>query len=105
MDALLGKCRDLASIAAIDDAYLRIAVDFAHESYAARAEDAAIAIEHQRRTEVDIRTDAFAVEDAAREVHAALGVAEPVRKVLQRAFAAFVAHRTVERMVDEKKLE
>ena len=43
--------------------------------------------------------------DAPREFHAALVRAERVREILQRTFAALVAHRAVERVVDEQELE
>ena len=105
MHALLVEGRDLAAVAAIDDADLRVAVDFAHEAAAARAEDAAVAVQHQRRAEVDVGLDALAVERAAREVHAALVVAEPIREILQRALAALVADRAVERVIDQEELE
>ena len=76
-----------------------------HEADAARAQDAAVAVEHQRRTEVDVGLHALAVERAARKVHAAFVVAERVREILQRALAALVAHRAVERVVDQEELE
>ena len=71
MHALLAERRDLAAVAAIDDADLRVAVDLAHEAHAPRAQDAAVAVQHQRRAEVHVGLDAFAVEHAAREIHAA----------------------------------
>ena len=52
--AFLLEGRDLAAVAAIDDVDLGVAVDVAHEPDAARAEDAALAVEHQRRAEVDV---------------------------------------------------
>ena len=76
-----------------------------HEADAARAEDAAIAVQHQRRAEVDVGLHALAVERAAREVHAAFVVAERVREILQRALAALVAHRAVERVIDQQEFE
>jgi hypothetical protein len=85
--------RDLAAVAAVDDVDLRVAVDLAHEPDAARAQDAALPVEHQRRPEIDVAPHSFAVEDAAGKLHAALIRAERVRKILQRAFAALVAHR------------
>ena len=72
VDAFFLERRDLAAVAAIDDVDLRVGVDLAHEPDAARAEDAAVAVQHQRRTEVDVRLHAFAVEHAARELHPAL---------------------------------
>jgi hypothetical protein len=105
VDAALLERRDLAAVPAVDDADLRVAVDLLHEPDAPRAEDAAVAVEHQRRAEVDVRLHALAVEHAARELHPALARAEGVREVLQRALAALVADGAVERMVDEQELE
>ena len=78
VDALFLERRDLAAVAAIDDVDLRVAVDLAHEPDAARAEDAAVAIQHQRRTEIDVRLHALAVEHAARKLHPALVGSERV---------------------------
>ena len=77
----------------------------AHEADAPRAEDAAVPVQHQRRTEIHVGLHALAVEDAAREFHPALVRAEAVREILERTFAALVAHGTVERVVDEEELE
>ena len=104
-DALFLERRDLAAVAALGDADLRVAVHFAHEPHAARAEDAAVAVEHQRRPEVDVGLHALAVEHAARELHPAALGAERVREILERALAALVAHRAVERVVDQQELE
>ena len=54
MNALLLERRDLAAVAAIDDVDLRVGLDLAHEPDAPRAQDAAVAVEHQRRPEVDV---------------------------------------------------
>ena len=105
MDALFVERRDFAAVAAIDDADLGVAVDLAHEARAPRAENAAVAVEHQRRAEIHVGADAFAVERAAGEVHPALDVAEAGGEVLQRALATLVADGTVERMIDEQELE
>jgi hypothetical protein len=43
--------------------------------------------------------------NCAAELHPALIAAELIRKILQRALAALVAHRTVEGMVDQRELE
>ena len=80
VDPLLVERGDLGPVAAIDDADLRVAVDLAHEPFAARAHDAAVAIEHQRRTEVDVGLHALAVEGPPREVHPALVVSELVAR-------------------------
>ena len=105
MDAFLLERRDLAAIAAVDDVDLRVAVHLAHEPDAPRAQDAPVAIQHQRRTEINVRLHAIAVEHAARKFHAALVAAERVRKILERTFAALVAHRAVERVVDQEEFE
>src|SRR5688572_15365818 len=105
MDALLLEGRDLAAVAALDDVDLGVGVDLAHEPDAARAENAAVPVEHERRAEIDVRLDPLAVEHAAREVHPAIRRAERVRKILQRALAALVADGAVQGMVDEKELE
>ena len=104
-DALLLERRDLAAVAAMRDADLRVAVDFAHEPHAPRAQDAAVAVEHQRRAEVDVGLDALAVEHAPRKLHAAAFGPERIRKILKRALAALVAHRAVERVIDQQELE
>ena len=105
MHAFFLERRDLAAVAAIDDVDLRVAVDVAHEPHAARAEDAAVAVQHQRRTEIDVGLHAVAVEHAPRKFHPALIGPERVRKILQRTLAALVAHRAVERVVDQQELE
>ena len=105
MGSLLPERRDLAAVPAIDDVDLRIPVDIPHEAHAPRAQDAPVPVEHQRWTEVDVGFHAFAVESAARKIHAALIRSERVGKVLQRTFPALVADRAVERMVDQQKLE
>ena len=105
MHALLLERRDLAAVSAVDDVDLRVALDVAHEAHAPRAEDAAVAVEHQRRAEVDIGLHALAVESAARKLHAALVRPECVRKILERALAALVAHGAVEGVVDQQQLE
>ena len=47
----------------------------------------------------------FAVEHPPRELHPALVRAEAVGEVLQRALAALVADRAVERVIDQQELE
>src|SRR5206468_4404661 len=96
---------DLAAVAAIDDVDLRVGVDVAHEPHAARAEDAAVPVQHQRRTEIDVGLDAVAVEFAPREFHPALVGSERIGKILKRTLAALVAHRAIERMIDQQELE
>ena len=103
--ALFAERRDFAAVAAIDDADLRVAVDLAHESHTPRAQDAAVAVQHEGRTEIHVGLDAFAVEHSPREVHPARRRPEGIREVLKRALAALVAHRAVERVIDEQELE
>src|SRR5262245_17713073 len=105
MHPLVLERGDLAAVAAIDDVDLGVLVDLPHEPHAARTEDAALAVQHERRAEVDVALDAFAVEDTPRKLHAALVGAEAVREVLKRALAALVADGAIERMVDEQELE
>src|SRR5690349_5385475 len=105
MDALLLERRDFAAATAVDDADLRVAVDVFHEPDAPGAEDAAVPVQQQRRPEIDVGLDALAVEHAAGKIHPALAGAEAIRKILERALAAFVAYGAVERMVDEEELE
>src|SRR4029078_11711816 len=90
MDAFFFEGGDLAAVAAIRDADLRVAVDLFHEPHAPRAENAAVAIQHQRRTEVDVGFHAFAVEYAARELHPALRGSEAVREILERTVPPLV---------------
>src|SRR5262249_48780920 len=105
MYALFLEGRDLAAVAAIDDVDLRVAVDVAHETHTAGAENAPLTVQHERWPEVDVTLDALAVDHAAWKVRSALRRAEVVREILERAFAALVADRTIERMVQEQELE
>src|SRR5262249_43680297 len=95
MDAFFLERRYLAAVAAIDDVDLGVPVDLAHEAHAARAQDAAIPVQHQRRAEVHVRLDAVAVELAARKLHPARIRTELVREILKRTLAALVAHRAI----------
>ena len=58
-----------------------------------------------RSPEVDVAPYTLAVEHASRKLHPALIGAKRVRKILQRALAALVAHGAVERVVDKKKFK
>src|SRR5438874_6365614 len=102
MHSFFLKRGDLAAVPAVDDVDLRVAVDVAHEAHAARTEDATLPIEHQRRPEIDVAFDAFAIKNASSEFHPALVRSEGVREILQRTLAPFVANRAVERMVDQQ---
>ena len=90
--------RDLHVLAAADRAEFRNARDFGYEAHAARALDAAV---HRG---LDQRPDIF-VLDGALVLGEAGGVgAVGHRLILQIAFAALVADRAVERMVDQQEL-
>ena len=105
MDAFFLERGDLAAVPAIDDVDLCVAVDVPHEANAPRAEDASLPVQHQRRAEINVPFDALPVENSPRKLHPARIGSEGVSEILQRAFAAFVANRTVERMIDEQELE
>src|SRR5205085_6149638 len=70
------------------------------EARAAVAEDAALAVEGDRRRDRD-----RLLEGELLEGHPRVAGAVAERQVLQRALAALVAHGTVERVVDEDELE
>ena len=53
----------------------------------------------------DVRADALSIEHTPRKFHAALVWPEAIGAILKRALAPFVAHRTIERMVDQQELE
>ena len=89
--------RDLHVFAAADRAHVARAGDFRGESHAARAMDAAI---HRGAHE---RADIF-VFDRALILGEARGIdAEGHGLILQIAFAALIADRAIERMIDEQK--
>ena len=68
-----------------------------HEAHAARALDAARHLGGDQRAEVLVGNDALALGEARHRA----AVAE--RQILQLAFAALVADRAVERMVDQQE--
>src|SRR5205823_8185687 len=70
------------------------------EARAAIAEDAALAVERDRRRDRD-----RLLERELLVAHARVAGAVAERQVLQRALAALVADGAVERMVDENELE
>ena len=103
--ALLLEGRNLAPVAAIDDVDLGVGIDLLHEPDAARAENTAVAVEHQRRAEIHVGFDAFAIEHPPREAHPAFVRAKAIGEILEGTLTAFVTHRAVERVIDEQKLE
>ena len=86
--------------AALGEDQLVVLGDLLREAHAAVAEDAALAVDRDQRRQ------------RQRLLEVALGLDEPraaeppaERDVLERALAALVAHRAVERMVDEQELD
>ena len=90
---------DLAVLAAVDHAELHHAGHFLAEAHAACAVDAARHLFHR-----DQRADVLAEDDALFLVVARGAAAVADREILQLAFAALVADRAVERVVDEQEL-
>ena len=100
VEGLLGEVQDLRAIAAIDEVDQGVAGDLVGESRAARALDAALAVEqHEIRERNGLREVALLFDEPR------LARTERERLVLQGAFAAAVAHRAVERVIDEQELE
>ena len=91
---------DVGARAALARDQLTVLGDALGEPRAAVAEDAALAVERDRRRDRD-----RLLEGALGEAHARVPRAIPERQVLQWALAALVADRAVERMVDEDELE
>ncbi len=86
--------------AALGEDQLPVLGDLLAEAHAAIAEDAALAVDRDQRRERE-RLD----EVALGLDHAAAAQAPAERDVLQRALAALVADRAVERVVDEQELD
>ena len=87
-------------VAALEQLQLLVLGHLLAEADAAVAEDAALAVDRHQRRELE------------RFLEVALGIGEPAlarapshRDVLERALAALVADRTVERVVDEQELD
>ncbi len=92
--------RDHRLRASVDRDELSVLGDRLAEAGAPVAEDAAFAVECDQRGDRD-----RLLERALGELHARVARAVAERQVLQRAFAAFVADRAVEGVVDEDELE
>src|SRR2546430_5704394 len=91
--------RDVGLGAALLQDELVVLGDLLAEAHAAVAEDAALAVDRDRRRELE-RLDEVAL--GLDEARAAAAPAEA--DVLQRALAALVADGAVERVVDEQEL-
>ena len=92
--------RDLGVRASVPRDEQTVLGDVLREARAPVAEDAALAVERDERRDRD-----RLVERELRERHARVSGPVPEREVLQRALAALVADRAVERVVDEDELE
>ena len=95
VERLLFEVQDLHAIAAVDEVDERVARDLVGEADAPRALDAALAVEQHELAQRDRLREVALLLDEAR-----LARPERERLVLQRALAAAVAHRAVERVVD-----
>ena len=90
------KSADVRRVAPLEKLELLVLGDLLREADAAVAEDAALAVDLDQRRERDrLHEMAFGVD------HARAPVAPAHRDVLQRALAALVADRAVQRMVDQ----
>ena len=86
--------------AALLEDQLVVLGDLLAEAHAAVAEDAALAVDgHQRAERERLLEVALGLDEARAPAAPAEG------DVLQRALAALVAHRAVERVVDEQELD
>ena len=91
---------DFGSVSAIEDQDLVRLRHVARESHAARAEDAAFLIELDQRSEVE---GFLAAGFLAQRIAAVVaGIRHVV--VLKPAFAGLIAHRAVDRMMQQQKL-
>ena len=99
-ERLVGIGDDLGLLAAPAEVDERVARDLGGEARAAPALDAALPVEQHEVADRDRLLEVPLLLDVAR-----LAGAERQRLVLERALAAAVAHRAVERVVDEEELE
>ena len=99
-ERLVGEGGDLDAVAPHGEVDLRVAGDLVGEAGAAGALDAALAVEQDQVGEGDRLLPVPLLLDEA-----GLARAEGEGLVLQGALAALVAHRAVERVVDEQELE
>ena len=99
-ERLVGERQDLRLVATLGEADQRIAGDLVGEARAAVAQDAALAVEQHEVADRDRLLEVPLLLDVA-----ALAGTVAERLVLQRALAALVADRAVERVVGEEQLE
>ena len=100
MNGSSGNVMTSVSLAPLAEGDQRVAGDLVGEAGAAAALDAALAVEQDEVRDRDRLLPVALLLDEAR-----LAGTERERRVLQRALAAAVAHRAVERVVDEQELE
>jgi hypothetical protein len=91
---------DVRVRAALGEDQLVVLGDLLAEAHAAVAEDAALAVDRHQRRERERLLEVALGLDEARDA-----VAPAERDVLQRALAALVADRAVERVVDQQELD
>ena len=99
LERVAGEDVDLLGGGAVHQVDERVAGDLLGEPGAALAQDAALAVEQHLRRDAD-RLLVGALDVVEPGVRAAAGH----RLVLQRALPALVAHRAIERVVDQEKL-
>ncbi len=99
-ERLVGERGDLRVVAATGEVDQRVAGDLVGEAGATIAQDAALAVEQHEIADRDRLLEVTLLLDVAT---LARTVAE--RLILQRAFAALVAHRAVEWMVGEQQFD
>ena len=99
-ERLVRERHHLGLVAALHEADQRVAGDLVGEAGAAVAQDAALAVEQHEVADRDRLLEVALLLDVA-----ALARAVAERLVLQRALAALVAHRAVQRVVGEQQLE
>ena len=100
VEGLLGEVEHLHAVAALDEVDQGVAGDLVGEARAAPALDATLAVEQHEIADRDRLLEVPLLLDEPR-----LAGTERERLVLQRALAAAVADRAVERVVHEQELE
>ena len=100
VERLVGEVEHLHAVAALDEVDQRVAGDLLGEAGTTSALDAALPVEEHQVAELDRLLEVTLLLDEPRFTRT-----ERQRLVLERALAAAVAHRAVERVVHEQELE